>query len=64
MTATPATAWFKSSYSNNSGGQCVEGTYFEGNAIAIRDSKDPARGAFLFSTRPWEAFLDTMKHQA
>ncbi|MFJ1936816.1 DUF397 domain-containing protein [Kitasatospora sp. NPDC088160] len=42
--------WFKSSYSGGSGNNCVEvadltGTRFE--AVAIRDSKDPAGPALL-----------------
>ncbi|MFE3204047.1 DUF397 domain-containing protein [Embleya sp. NPDC059237] len=64
MTASPTTAWFKSSYSNNSGGQCVEGTYVGLRAMAIRDSKDPSRGAFLFRAHPWKAFLDSVKRQS
>ncbi|WP_406287837.1 DUF397 domain-containing protein [Embleya sp. NBC_00896] len=61
MTSTPGTTWFKSSYSNNSGGQCVEGAYFEGTSMAIRDSKDPARGAFHFAANTWETFIRSLK---
>ncbi|MFF5422340.1 DUF397 domain-containing protein, partial [Streptomyces misionensis] len=36
--------WFKSSYSNNQGGNCVEGARLDGRVMAVRDSKDPGQG--------------------
>ncbi|MFE5333343.1 DUF397 domain-containing protein [Embleya sp. NPDC056575] len=32
--------------------------------MAIRDSKDPSRGAFLFRAHPWNAFLDSVKRRS
>ncbi|WP_439674600.1 Scr1 family TA system antitoxin-like transcriptional regulator [Embleya sp. MST-111070] len=55
--------WFKSSYSNAQGGECVEVAQAHGQTMAIRDSKDPSRGAFLFGAHPWKAFLDSVKRQ-
>ncbi|MFI6086149.1 DUF397 domain-containing protein [Streptomyces sp. NPDC051217] len=33
--------WFKSSYSNNQGGDCVGGARLPGGVMAVRDSKNP-----------------------
>ncbi|MFD6041900.1 DUF397 domain-containing protein [Streptomyces koyangensis] len=40
--------WFTSSYSNGMGGECVEGAVLNGAHMAIRDTKDRARGTFVF----------------
>ncbi|WTD04244.1 DUF397 domain-containing protein [Streptomyces albidoflavus] len=53
--------WFTSSYSNNLGGECVEGAVLAGGQMAIRDTKDRRRGAFVFRASAWGAFLDTIK---
>ncbi|OKI36070.1 DUF397 domain-containing protein [Streptomyces sp. TSRI0281] len=53
--------WFTSSYSNDQGGQCVEGARLEGATMAVRDSKDPQRGACLFRAAAWHAFVDGVK---
>lgn len=47
--------WFKSSYSNNSGGECVEGARLAGY-MAVRDSKNPHGPALLFPAGAWRAF--------
>ncbi|MER5746771.1 DUF397 domain-containing protein [Streptomyces sp. NPDC002225] len=49
--------WFKSSYSNNQGGNCVEGARFGGRVMAVRDSKDPGRGVCVFPAAAWSAFV-------
>ncbi|WP_306321191.1 MULTISPECIES: DUF397 domain-containing protein [unclassified Streptomyces] len=54
---TPELAWFKSSYSGNEGGECLE-VATHAHTIHIRDSKnDPATGPTL-TVRPeaWVAF--------
>ncbi|MEV6119117.1 DUF397 domain-containing protein [Streptomyces sp. NPDC052077] len=52
--------WRKSSYSNGTGGDCVEIAHGL-NAALVRDSK-ARRGAFLvFSLGPWEAFIPMLK---
>lgn len=61
--ATSELAWFKSSYSTGSGGECVEvapGTA----AVHIRDSKDITRSALTASPAAWAAFVDFAIAQA
>ncbi|MFE7670846.1 DUF397 domain-containing protein [Streptomyces albidoflavus] len=53
--------WFTSSYSNDQGGQCVEGAVLDGGQMAIRDTKDRQRGAFVFPASAWGAFIETIK---
>ncbi|PKR47116.1 DUF397 domain-containing protein [Streptomyces sp. EAG2] len=53
--------WFTSSYSNAQGGECVEGSVLDGGQMAIRDTKDRRRGAFVFEASAWGAFIDTIK---
>ncbi|MER8116246.1 DUF397 domain-containing protein [Streptomyces sp. NPDC094031] len=56
--------WFTSSYSNDQGGQCVQGARLAGSAMAVRDSKDPSQGACVFPATAWSAFVDTFKGDA
>lgn len=51
----PRAVWRKSSYSNGSGGDCVEVATLP-RGIGIRDSKDPSGPALTFSVAEWEAF--------
>jgi hypothetical protein len=66
MEGNSVIAWRKSSYSGNSGGQCVEA----GNAarlITVRDSKDPDGPRLVFGRAAWEVFAANLKvgvHQA
>ncbi|MFC8661886.1 DUF397 domain-containing protein [Streptomyces sp. NPDC057199] len=60
-TDLPNAAWFKSSYSDNQGGACVEGARLAGGAMAVRDSKVPAGPAFLFRGDAWMTFADAVK---
>ena len=55
-------AWFKSSYSNNQGGDCVEGARLADGAMAVRDSKDPEGPALLFPTSVWTAFTTALRN--
>ncbi|HEX5741078.1 MAG TPA: DUF397 domain-containing protein [Pilimelia sp.] len=48
--------WTKSSHSS-ADGQCVEWAYLGGGAVAVRDSKDPAGSALVFTRAEWSAFL-------
>ncbi|MFF4410024.1 DUF397 domain-containing protein [Streptomyces sp. NPDC001262] len=51
-------SWFKSSYSDPAGGECVEVAARPG-AVAIRDSKLRDGGPQLSLAAPaWEAFID------
>ncbi|HEY3690800.1 MAG TPA: DUF397 domain-containing protein [Pseudonocardiaceae bacterium] len=47
--------WRKSSYSNGSGGACVEVADFDGRR-AVRDSKNPTGPALIFTAAEWAAF--------
>jgi Domain of unknown function (DUF397) len=47
--------WFKSSRSANNG-QCVEVAFVNGQ-VAVRDSKNPAGPALVFSESAWTAFV-------
>lgn len=49
-------AWFKSSYSGNEGGACLEVAATPG-AVHVRDSKVPARAQLAFRRREWDAFV-------
>ncbi|MFF9546083.1 DUF397 domain-containing protein [Streptomyces albidoflavus] len=60
-TALSGARWFTSSYSNAQGGECVEGAALPGGQMAIRDTKDRRRGAFVFKASAWGAFIDTIK---
>ncbi|WP_329386392.1 DUF397 domain-containing protein [Streptomyces sp. NBC_01716] len=50
--------WFKSSYSNDHGGNCVEGAQLPGRAMAVRDSKNPHGPAFILTGNAWTAFVN------
>jgi hypothetical protein len=57
-TAEPARlAWFKSSYSGNEGGACVE-VAVTPDAAHVRDSKAPAQAQLAFRSPEWAAFVD------
>ncbi|MFI8459300.1 DUF397 domain-containing protein [Kitasatospora sp. NPDC085464] len=60
MTAEPQ--WFKSSYSSN-GGNCVEvaGNLVASDAVPVRDSKDPAGPALVFSAESWRSFVSAVR---
>lgn len=48
-------AWFKSSYSGTSGGDCVEVAATTA-AVHVRDSKRPVDASLTFSAAQWAAF--------
>ncbi|MFJ8973975.1 MULTISPECIES: DUF397 domain-containing protein [Streptomyces] len=48
--------WFKSSYSSDSGGDCVEVATCP-HAVHVRDSKVPDGPAFAVAPDAWSAFL-------
>ncbi|MFE3875425.1 DUF397 domain-containing protein [Kitasatospora sp. NPDC059146] len=57
--------WFKSSYSDGAGNNCVEvadisATRFE--AVAIRDSKDPAGPALLVTPEAFASLVAFARH--
>lgn len=50
-------SWRKSSYSNQAGGNCLEIAANIPSLVPVRDSKDPAQGALLFTADAWAAFV-------
>jgi hypothetical protein len=63
MDGKRAVTWRKSSYSGNSGGQCVEvGT--AAHTIAVRDSMDPHGPVLAFGPQDWQRFADRVKADA
>ncbi|HET9253934.1 MAG TPA: DUF397 domain-containing protein [Pseudonocardiaceae bacterium] len=60
MRTIPDSAWYTSSRS--SGAQnCVEVAHGPG-WTAVRDSKNPAGPALVFSHREWQAFIEDPTH--
>ncbi|MFI8999348.1 DUF397 domain-containing protein [Streptomyces sp. NPDC053541] len=51
--------WFKSSYSSEQGGDCVE-VATTPDTVHVRDSKDTARPSLTLSPTAWDAFLSAM----
>lgn len=47
--------WNKSSYSNGTGGACVEVADF-GGGRTVRDSKNPTGPALMFTADAWAVF--------
>jgi len=48
--------WYKSSFSAN-GRNCVEVRIMPDGAVAVRDTKDQAGPALVFTQTEWAAFL-------
>ncbi|MEU7297731.1 DUF397 domain-containing protein [Streptomyces exfoliatus] len=55
----PRLQWTKSSYSNGSGGECLECAQAE-TEIFIRDSKSIHRPAISMHAASWQAFIDSL----
>jgi len=60
MEGNRAITWRKSSYSGNSGGNCVE-VDAAAHLIAVRDSKDPDGARLAFGREAWEAFAASLQ---
>ncbi|GHB52321.1 hypothetical protein GCM10010331_44880 [Streptomyces xanthochromogenes] len=57
----PADRWIKSSYSGDTNGQCLEYQALGTNLVAVDDSKQRSRGAFVFPANSWHAFVEAVK---
>ncbi|WP_323369160.1 DUF397 domain-containing protein [Streptomyces alkaliterrae] len=57
----PEDEWRKSSYSPDNGGNCLETQPAPGEGVAVGDSKDRARGAFVFPADTWASFVKGVK---
>ncbi|MFX4292476.1 DUF397 domain-containing protein [Streptomyces bohaiensis] len=56
--------WIRSSYSDGSGGQCVE--FSRGSlprSVPVRDSKNAGGGALEFPPATWSAFTSAVRRQ-
>ncbi|MGY2030040.1 DUF397 domain-containing protein [Nocardia gipuzkoensis] len=51
----PGARWFKSSHSGGHG-DCVEVAFLDGDRVGVRDSKDSASPALVFTPSEWDAF--------
>lgn len=49
--------WFKSSFSNGQGGNCVEVTTNLPSIVAVRHSKNPDGPKLVFTPDEWRAFV-------
>jgi hypothetical protein len=49
-------AWFKSSYSSNEGGECIEVAETP-RVVHVRDSKDKSGPQLAFEPAAWESFV-------
>ncbi|MFJ8535687.1 DUF397 domain-containing protein [Streptomyces sp. NPDC093591] len=54
--------WFKSSYSDNEGGACVEVAL--ASMIHVRDSKVPASPELQLAAPAWAAFISAVQPEA
>ncbi|MFI1334584.1 DUF397 domain-containing protein [Streptomyces sp. NPDC020845] len=56
--------WVKSSYSNGNEGQCVDfapGIATTAGVVPVRDSKNPAGPALVFSADAWGSFTTAVQ---
>ncbi|MGN5380291.1 DUF397 domain-containing protein [Streptomyces sp. MUSC 14] len=54
---TAALTWFKSSYSSNEGGNCIE-VATQPATVHIRDSKNPTGPTLTLAPATWTEFLE------
>jgi len=53
--------WLRSSYSNASGGNCVEVAPNLPDLVPVRDSKAPNRPALILTASAWAPFITALK---
>ncbi|MFE3324078.1 DUF397 domain-containing protein [Streptomyces sp. NPDC059176] len=56
--------WRKSSYSDGTGGNCVEVADDVPGVVPVRDSKNPQGPALVFEAAGWAAFVTAVKDRA
>ncbi|GGX15422.1 DUF397 domain-containing protein [Streptomyces chartreusis] len=59
--ASIVTGWRRSSYSDESGGNCLEVTDAAGVHVPVRDSKTPTGPAIVFSASAWTEFVTALR---
>jgi hypothetical protein len=57
LTAITGARWVKSSRSAPTGGNCVEVAFLGDGQVAVRNSRQPAGPALVFTALEWAAFL-------
>ena len=63
MIDTTGVTWRKSSYSNGTGGACVEVADLPDGHRAVRDTKDHGHGPILrFTSAEWRTFVAAVKN--
>ncbi|GAA3375801.1 hypothetical protein GCM10020367_45040 [Streptomyces sannanensis] len=55
------TVWCKSSYSNGTGGDCVEVAAGLPGIVPVRDSKTPHGPVLMVAACAWDSFITTLK---
>ncbi|CAM5578106.1 MULTISPECIES: DUF397 domain-containing protein [Streptomyces] len=61
MNKVSPSIWHKSSYSNGSGGNCIETSSILAGAILVRDSKHTEGPVLAFPRGTWRLFLDKVR---
>ncbi|MFC8537216.1 DUF397 domain-containing protein [Streptomyces sp. NPDC057249] len=56
-----AAIWRKSSYSNTSGGNCLEVADGHAGLVPVRDSKRPDGPALVVNAAAWAPFIESVK---
>ncbi|MFF2406568.1 DUF397 domain-containing protein [Streptomyces sp. NPDC058092] len=56
-----AATWRKSSYSNTSGGDCLEVADGLPGVVPVRDSKRPEGPALVITASAWTPFVEAVK---
>jgi hypothetical protein len=51
------TEWYKSTFSGDQGGSCVEVAHLPDGSTVVRDSKNPAGAILTFTPAEWTAFV-------
>ncbi|MEU9477321.1 DUF397 domain-containing protein [Streptomyces sp. NPDC048191] len=60
----PVTAWRKSTYSGESGGDCLEvDDTAAPTHVPVRDSKNPSGPAVVFSAPAWAGFVRDLQNR-
>ncbi|MCX5272119.1 DUF397 domain-containing protein [Streptomyces virginiae] len=69
MTSTPeydssAAIWHKSSYSDGTGGDCLEVADGHPDLVPVRDSKRPEGPHVVFHAQAWAAFVGSVRDRS
>nr|WSW71538.1 DUF397 domain-containing protein [Streptomyces sp. NBC_00995] len=61
MQSPPLPQWRKSSYSNGTGGECVEMAEIH-DSVGVRDSKQDGGPHISVTRSSWSAFVSSLRH--